>query len=81
MKRKYKAGALVTNVAQLLDHEYFIVQFGIRDTPKTMHREVLASWQLRTCERFVRAGRVSVADRLHPAQMVAVLGEEKAAAL
>lgn len=64
MKRKYKAGALVTNVAQLLDHEYFIVRFGIRNTPKTMHREALASWQLRICERFVRAGRVSVAERL-----------------
>lgn len=64
MKRKYKSGALVTNVAQLLEHEYFIVRFSPRETPKTMHREVLASWQLRICELFVRTGRVSIAERL-----------------
>ena len=47
MKRKYKAGALVTNVAQLLDHEYFIVRFGIRDTPTFGHprrEDAVAAW-------------------------------------
>lgn len=36
MKRKYKQGDRVDSVAELLEHDWFIVRFGPRTT-KTMH--------------------------------------------
>lgn len=62
-KRKYKQGAQVTSVAEILEHEWFIVHFGPK-AAKTMHKSFIGSWQLHTCELFVDAGRVYIAERL-----------------
>ena len=40
MKRKYKQGDRVDSVAELLEHDWFIVHFGPR-TKKTMHKACL----------------------------------------
>ena len=47
MKRKYKQGDRVDSVAELLEHDWFIVHCGHRTT-KTMHKAVLLEWKLRT---------------------------------
>ncbi|MFR5990208.1 MAG: hypothetical protein ACLUGP_07435 [Faecalibacterium prausnitzii] len=39
MKRKYKQGDRVDSVAELLEHDWFIVHCGHRTT-KTMHKAV-----------------------------------------
>ncbi len=62
-KRKYKKGAQVISVAELLEHEWFIVHFG-PNVVKTLHKSFIASWQLRTCELFVDAGQIYIAERL-----------------
>ncbi len=62
-KRKYKQGAQIISVAELLEHEWFIVHFGA-DVVKTLHKSFIGSWQLHTCEQFVDAGRVYIAERL-----------------
>lgn len=62
-RRKFKKGAQVVSVAELLEHEWFIVHFG-RSAIKTVHQQVLASWQLRTCDLFVNGGQVYIAERL-----------------
>ena len=49
MKRKYKQGDRVDSVAELLEHDWFIVRFGPRTT-KTMHKAVLGEWKLKLCQ-------------------------------
>lgn len=61
--RKFKKGKLVINVGQILEHDWFILCFGSGKT-KTMHREVLSSWQLRTCEACVEHEQIYIAERL-----------------
>jgi hypothetical protein len=63
MRRKFKQGEQITSVAQILEHDWFIVHFG-PVTAKTVNREVLKSWQLRTCEMFVDRGSVYIAERM-----------------
>lgn len=59
-KRKYKKGHLVTNVADLADHKWFILILGPRS--RTVHREVIRSWQLRTIDRFLSTKSIYIAD-------------------
>ena len=61
-KRKFKRGDQVVSVAEIPEHDWFIVKMGARD--KTMHREVLRSWSIRTCEQFIDNGRIFIALRL-----------------
>ena len=61
-KRKFKQGVMVKSLDDLLKYEWFIVHFGTKT--KTMHQKVLACWRLHTCELFVKAGHVYVAERL-----------------
>ena len=63
MKRKYKQGDRVDSVAELLEHDWFIVHCGHR-TPKTMHKAVLWEWKLRTCQQAIDSGRVFIAVKL-----------------
>lgn len=61
-KRKFKKGAQVVSIAEIPEHDWFIVLLGRNG--KTMHREVLRSWSIRTCEQFIDHGFVFVAQRL-----------------
>lgn len=61
-KRKYRRGSQVQNVGEIPEHEWFIVYFG--SSTKTLNQSVLASWQLRTCEKFINAGLVYVAEKI-----------------
>ena len=63
MKRKYKQGDRVDSVAELLEHDWFIVHFGPRTT-KTMHKAVLWEWKLKTCQQAIDSGRVFIAVKL-----------------
>lgn len=60
VKRKYKQGDRVDSVAELLEHDWFIVHFGPRTT-KTMHKAVLWEWKLKTCQQAIDSGRVFIA--------------------
>lgn len=62
-RRKFKKGKLVINVGQILEHDWFIFCLGSGKT-KTMHREALSSWQLRTCEACVEREQIYIAERL-----------------
>lgn len=62
-KKKFKKGPQILSVAELLEHDWFIVHFGM-GTVKTMHKEVLASWPLRVCEKFVDGEQVFIANRI-----------------
>lgn len=62
-KRKFKKGPRVDSVAELLEHDWFIVDFGPK-TAKTVHTGFLRSWQLQTCEKFIDAERIYIAVRL-----------------
>lgn len=61
-KRKFKKGERVLSIAEIPEHDWFIVLLGRNG--KTMHREVLRSWSIRTCEQFIDHGFVFVAQRL-----------------
>jgi len=61
-KRKFKEGKKVVSVAELLEHDWFIVHFGKRVNP--VHKGFLASWQLHTCELFVDQGWIYIAERV-----------------
>lgn len=61
-KRKFKEGRKVYSVAELLEHDWFIVRFG--KMTKTVHKGFLASWQLHTCELFVDQGWIYIAERM-----------------
>lgn len=61
-KRKYKQGDRVDSVAELLEHDWFIVRFG-SDT-KTMHKAVLWEWRLRLCQQAIDGGRIFIAVKL-----------------
>ena len=63
VKRKYKQGDRVDSVAELLEHDWFIVHFGPRTT-KTMHKAVLWEWKLKTCQQAIDSGRVFIAVKL-----------------
>lgn len=63
MKRKYKQGDRVDSVAELLEHDWFIVHCGHRTT-KTMHKAVLLEWKLRTCQQAIDSGRIFIAVKL-----------------
>ena len=67
VKRKYKQGDRVDSVAELLEHDWFIVRFGPRTT-KTMHKAVLGEWKLKLCQQFVDGGRIFVAVKLTNAE-------------
>ena len=67
MKRKYKQGDRVDSVAELLEHDWFIVRFGPRTT-KTMHKAVLGEWKLKLCQQFVDGGRIFIAVKLTNAE-------------
>lgn len=56
-KRKFKKGAQVVSIAEIPEHDWFIVLLGRNG--KTMHREVLRSWSIRTCEQFIDHGLCS----------------------
>lgn len=62
-KRKYKDGAVVTNINELLEHDFFILHNGIH-AHKTVHRAFLEAWQLHTCDMFVKGGLISIAEPL-----------------
>lgn len=74
-KRKFKQGAQVISVAELLEHEWFIVHFG-PNVVKTLHKDFIASWQLHTCELFVDAGWVYIAEQLTNGEFYAGKTEE-----
>jgi len=61
-KPKYKKGRRIQSVADFSRTcwPWFIVEFG--NTKKTLNRGFLISWQYRTLEQFVNAGRVFVAN-------------------
>ena len=63
VKRKYKQGDRVDSVAELIEHDWFIVHCGHRTT-KTMHKAVLLEWKLRTCQQAIDSGRVFIAVKL-----------------
>ena len=63
VKRKYKQGDRVDSVAELLEHDWFIVHFGPRTT-KTMHKAVLWEWKLKTCQQAIDSGRIFIAVKL-----------------
>ena len=58
MKRKYKQGDRVDSVAELLEHDWFIVHFGPR-TKKTTHKAVLGERTLKLWGKSVHGGRIS----------------------
>ncbi len=62
-KKKFKRGPKVLNVAELLEHDWFIVHFG-PNVVKTLHKSFIGSWQLFMCERYVDSGQVYIAERL-----------------
>lgn len=57
-RRKYKKGALVKSLDELLLHEYFIVN------GKTQHRGWVQSWQLGLARLYIERGCVYVAVKL-----------------
>lgn len=61
-KRKFKKGPQVVSIAEIPEHDWFIVKTGKLD--RTMHREVLRSWTIRTCEQFIDHGMIFIAQRL-----------------
>lgn len=61
-KRKFKKGPQVVSVAEIPEHDWFIVKAGTWD--RTMHREMLRSWTIRTCEQFIDHGMIFIAQRL-----------------
>lgn len=62
-RRKYRRCERVDSVAELLEHDWFIVHFG-HHTKKTMHKDVLREWKLKTCQQAIDSGRIFIAARL-----------------
>lgn len=60
---KYRKGKLIRNMEELAryDGAFFKVCFGYNHY-KTIHRGFLLSWQYRTLEHYVKAGKVSAAE-------------------
>ena len=74
-KRKFKKGAQVVSIAEIPEHDWFIVLLGRNG--KTMHREVLRSWSIRTCEQFIDHGFVFVAQRLTNGEFYEDMSDEE----
>lgn len=75
MKRKFKRGNQVVSIAEIPEHDWFIVLLGRNS--KTMHREVLRSWSIRTCEQFIDHGMVFIAQRLTNGEFYEGMSDDK----
>lgn len=74
-KRKFKKGAQVVSIAEIPEHDWFIVLLGRNG--KTMHREVLRSWSIRTCEQFIDHGMIFIAQRLTNGEFYEGMSDEQ----
>ena len=74
-KRKIKKGPQVVSVAEIPEHDWFIVKAGTWD--RTMHREVLRSWTIRTCEQFIDHGMIFIAQRLTNGEFYEGMSDEQ----
>ena len=74
-KRKFKKGPQVVSVAEIPEHDWFIVKAGTWD--RTMHREVLRSWTIRTCEQFIDHGMICIAQRLTNGEFYEGMSDEQ----
>ena len=74
-KRKFKKGPQVVSVAEMPEHDWFIVKAGTWD--RTMHREVLRSWTIRTCEQFIDHGMIFIAQRLTNGEFYEGMSDEQ----
>ena len=74
-KRKVKKGPQVVSVAEIPEHDWFIVKAGTWD--RTMHREVLRSWTIRTCEQFIDHGMIFIAQRLTNGEFYEGMSDEQ----
>lgn len=74
-KRKFKKGPQVVSVAEIPEHDWFIVKAGTWD--RTMHREVLRSWTIRTCEQFIDHGMIFIAQRLTNGEFYGGMSDEQ----
>ena len=74
-KRKFKKGPQVVSVAEIPEHDWFIVEAGTWD--RTMHREVLRSWTIRTCEQFIDHGMIFIAQRLTNGEFYEGMSDEQ----
>ena len=74
-KRKFKKGPQVVSVAEIPEHDWFIVKAGTWD--RTMHREMLRSWTIRTCEQFIDHGMIFIAQRLTNGEFYEGMSDEQ----
>ena len=74
-KRKFKKGPQVVSVAEIPEHDWFIVKAGTWD--RTMHREMLRSWTIRTCEQFIDHGMIFIAQRLTNGEIYEGMSDEQ----
>ena len=74
-KRKFKKGPQVVSVAEIPEHDWFIVKAGTWD--RTMHREVLRSWTIRTCEQFIDHGMIFIAQWLTNGEFYGGMSDEQ----
>lgn len=74
-KRKFKKGPQVVSVAEIPEHDWFIVKAGTWD--RTMHREMLRSWTIRTCEQFMDHGMIFIAQRLTNGEFYEGMSDEQ----
>lgn len=74
-KRKFKKGPQVVSVAEIPEHDWFIVKAGTWD--RTMHREMLRSWTIRTCEQFIDHGTIFIAQRLTNGEFYEGMSDEQ----
>lgn len=74
-KRKFKKGPQVVSVAEIPEHDWFIVKAGTWD--RTMHREMLRSWTIRTCEQFIDRGMIFIAQRLTNGEFYEGMSDEQ----
>ena len=74
-KRKFKKGPQVVSVAEIPGHDWFIVKAGTWD--RTMHREMLRSWTIRTCEQFIDHGMIFIAQRLTNGEFYEGMSDEQ----
>lgn len=74
-KRKFKKGPQVVSVAEIPEHDWFIVKAGTWD--RTMHREMLRSWTIRTCEQFIDHGMIFIAQWLTNGEFYGGMSDEQ----
>lgn len=61
--RKYRAGNRIHDAAEIIhapETQYFVFRTGTID--KTLHKQILMSWQVRTLVRFVGHGLIYWAE-------------------